>query len=262
MCSVIGIYLAQGLKGKIHHGHVFRQSMLLLSSHVRGAFSPEEDRVIIEEVEKNGECLSTWKEICAKLDRNLSGGYNFSTIRTRYKEVLKIPRKSGAWTFEEDQCILQHLFKDSQICSIDKVKSIRFNDFKNLKEINRPPSNINTHWEHAIKPALLLYHLGPSHSSSKERFLKYILDVGVEQIGHIDWKEVLEKFPSETHKSLVTILSNINRKKKNSKSGERTLKTAINEYIQNENSRKSDDTQKKQKYYENIVSCYTNIFKQ
>jgi len=252
---VVGIYLSQGLGRERHYADVFTYAIQILKTQNKGPFTPEEDRIIIEEIKKNGDLPSTWKEICLMLKRNVKF---YCNIHNRYKNVLSVSKKSGSWAFEEDKLLLEHLFQGCGILSIDKVKSIKSEDFNNIKHINRPLKNISEHWSERIKPILLSYHCGTLRTYSRRKFLSYIMKTGIEYTQDINWEEVLKHFPCETRRSLDSSLRPIRSNK------EDTLSVAIEKYLENtSNNRKGKDeyTPKEKKYRDQIVSCYLSILK-
>merc|ERR1711997_1204402 len=67
--NVIGMYLGQGLDQKRHCANVFGYAIRILRCPKYRKFTPEEDRIILDAVAKNGDCDSTWKDLCSKLGR-------------------------------------------------------------------------------------------------------------------------------------------------------------------------------------------------
>merc|ERR1719273_1553343 len=98
-----------------------RYDLLVIKDNiVTGAFTEEEDRVILSAVETYGENLKTFNNLCEKLNRN-DHGY----IRRRFEWLQNKPSKqTGPWSFSEDQMLIEHIFQDK----LDKLNNIDFLD--------------------------------------------------------------------------------------------------------------------------------------
>ena len=85
-----------------------RHDLLLVKDNiVTGAFSDEEDRIILNDVETHGDNLQTFKELCKKLNR-----HPHSTIRARFEWLQNRPSEpSGAWNFCQEQMLIEHIFQ-------------------------------------------------------------------------------------------------------------------------------------------------------
>ena len=84
--------------------------LVVKDSIVTGAFTAEEDRIIISDVENYGDNLQTFKSLCVKLNRRIVP----SNIRKRFEWLQDKPSKPpGPWIFCEDQILIQHMF---QVC--------------------------------------------------------------------------------------------------------------------------------------------------
>jgi len=258
MRSIIGIYLGQGLDPKRHCANVFGHAVKILTCKRDGKFTPEEDKIILEEVDKNGDCIGTWKYLCSKLARNPDCcGYE---IRRRYTNVLlNKSNKSGKWSFEEDIALLEHLFRDQKICSIDAVKSIKYKDFENVEGIDRVQAYIHHRWDGVVKPILLSYHLNMLHHFDRPKVLRYVLETGVKYKKEIDWNDALKKFPSHTPTSLGDMLRSVLSK-------EATLNVAIKTFVQTTKvgkvgrPPKVEYTPKEKEYREMVVLSYLDNF--
>ena len=258
MRSIIGIYLGQGLDTERHCANVFGHALKILTCKKDGKFTPEEDKIILEEVDKNGDCIGTWKYLCSKLARNPDCcGYE---IRRRYTNVLlNKSNKSGKWSFEEDIALLEHLFRDQKICSIDAVKSIKYKDFENVEGIDRVQAYIHHRWDGVVKPILLSYHLNMLHHFDRPKVLRYVLETGVKYKKEIDWNDALKKFPSHTPTSLGDMLRSVLSK-------EATLNVAIKTFVQTTKvgkvgrPPKVEYTPKEKEYREMVVLSYLDNF--
>ena len=253
--NVVGMYLGQGLHPNRHCANVFGYASQILRCEKYRKFTPEEDKMILEAVKKNGDFPDTWKDLCSKLNRNVVG---YTALRARYKNVLlSRSKKLGSWSFEEDKSLLEDLFRDCKICSVDAVKSVGSKDIKKVESIDRVQLHIFLHWDRVLKPILLSHHHNMLHSFDRPRILNYISETGVKYCQDINWDKLLKKFPSQTGGSLHFIVLNTYRNHRISK--EDTLSDVLKKYIQNVPNQKAEYTLKEQEYREQIVSCYRNI---
>ena len=79
--------------------------LVIKDNIVTGAFTKEEDRVILSEVEKYGENSQTFKNLCEKLNRR-------GHIRERFECLQNEPsQKTGPWSFNEDQILIENIFQ-------------------------------------------------------------------------------------------------------------------------------------------------------
>ena len=250
--NLIGMYLSNGLDRKRHCANVFAHAMKLLCTEKTGAFTPDEDKIIIEAVEKDGNCPTTWKDLCLKLLRNVD---TWAVVRTRYTFLLAMPATlHKSWELEEDKTLTEQLFKNFKTCSIETVRSIDVDNLKNIKYINRGQSAIYYHWKRTLQPILLSYHLGTLHSYWRPAFLKYVMEADIEYIKEINWDEALRKFPSETRASLESALTSRAFKQK-------MLNIALKEYFEGGAKVKHEYTEKQKEYRGKIVSFYLDIFR-
>merc|ERR1719334_2121367 len=84
--NVIGCFLGGNLTRVRHASEIYERLKTALSQYKnhRKKYSPEEDRIILDEVAINGNTTSTWKALTKKLNR----GENFSNIRRRHTWLL------------------------------------------------------------------------------------------------------------------------------------------------------------------------------
>ena len=85
-----------------------RHDLLLVKDNVvTGAFTEEEDKIILKDVETYGDNLQTFKELCKKLNR-----HNPQTIRGRFEWLQNRPSEPpGAWNASQDQMLIEHIFQ-------------------------------------------------------------------------------------------------------------------------------------------------------
>ena len=85
-----------------------RHDLLLIKDKiVTGAFTEEEDKVILNDVETHGDNLQTFKELCKKLNR-----HKHHNIRQRFEFLQNRPSEPpGAWNLCQDQMLIEHIFQ-------------------------------------------------------------------------------------------------------------------------------------------------------
>ena len=84
--DLLGCFLAQDLPHVRTGSSVFEHLKKLVPDFETGRFTKEEDALIIQEVEKNGDNLQTWKNLAKVLKR----GFHFK-IKARFNLHLKNP---------------------------------------------------------------------------------------------------------------------------------------------------------------------------
>ena len=85
-----------------------RHDLLLKKDNiVTGAFTKEEDEIIMSDVETYGDNLQTFKNLSRKLNR--PHHYN---IKKRFEFLQNRPSEPpGAWNFCQDQMLIEHIFQ-------------------------------------------------------------------------------------------------------------------------------------------------------
>ena len=103
----LGIKLGMNDRFSARHLKTRHDRLLVKDSIVTGAFTEEEDRIILKDVEKYGNTLETFKELCTKLKRQ----HNHN-IRRRFDWLQNKPSEpAGAWNFCQDQMLIEHIFQ-------------------------------------------------------------------------------------------------------------------------------------------------------
>jgi len=179
------------------------------SSQRKVFFSPEEDRIILDEVAENGDTVSTWRTLTKKLNRCEDTRKSYcSSIRNRFLRLSNSAYSSkGKWTLEEDTALLEHLFTNKP-SNIDTIKSISYSSFANT-EINRRKELISFHFEAVLKPILQNYHYGTLNSNWKYNFFLHIVNKNYKSLKEVIWEESLNLFLGQTQRSLSEVLSKI-----------------------------------------------------
>ena len=204
--NVIGCYLGLDLVTIRHGSDLFRHftEILTLDRQKYKKYSPEEDRMILNEVADKGDELNTWKELSRKIRGDERGHFN---IRRRYKLISNAKtNKCGNYSLEEDTAILEHLFTN-KLRTISTIDMIKFSSFDNIKETKRDKKSISRRFEENLKPILLSYHLGSLGSNWKYGLFEYLVTKKYKGLKEIPWEEPKNLYPSQTTGSLTTCIN-------------------------------------------------------
>ena len=92
----------------VDHPHNIRSHYHnLLQNFVKGKFTKEEDKIILNYVKINGNNTQTFRKLRKELNRGHS-----STIRTRFEYLQNKPsKKRSSWQIEEDMMLMEHFFQ-------------------------------------------------------------------------------------------------------------------------------------------------------
>ena len=252
--NVIGCYLDPDLKKERHATEVIHRAICILNNFVTGKFKSKEDKIILQEVQRNGDNTEVYKDLCMKLNRN---PIQWHALRIRYETLIYDKDFNfGKWTIDEDKFIIDTLFMNKEL-GISGIHSINYSDYKNFQQIKRKPSQVKPHYEIFIKPILLKYHYGKLGYNSKYDFMRYVVENKIKSVKEIQWKEVLKLFPYETVHSLTHDVTSIFRYHKKSPLDD--LYLVFQEYIKcHDEKQPSED---KIEYQNNIVEIYLNCKK-
>ena len=103
----LAIKLGRNDRNSAPHLKARHDLLLVKDTIVTGAFTEEEDKIILNDVEKYGDNLQTFKELCKKLNR-----HPHSTIRARFEWLQnRTSEPSGAWNFCQEQMLIEHIFQ-------------------------------------------------------------------------------------------------------------------------------------------------------
>ena len=93
--------------GADHPSSIKRHYDNLLKNFVKGKFTKEEDKIILNYVKIHGNNTQTFRNLREELNRCNSGN-----IRRRLEYLQNKPsKKPGAWQIEEDMILMEHFFQ-------------------------------------------------------------------------------------------------------------------------------------------------------
>merc|ERR1719154_544724 len=216
--NIVGCYLGQGLQDQRLPCETFQRADRLFNEDPdkRVVFTERDDKQILEYMANEAK---TDKTPWASLSKIL--GYSKSSIRMRYKHILKHGCKNlGAYTDDENRAIMLTLSKENtnlqnQYCVQDDIV------WENLsKKLHRTPLNIYKHWEGVIRPSILMFENGMENVDFRPILIDYFVENGIKFRSEIKWSEIMkdERFSGVTtafflqqkYKSLVQAVKKAN----------------------------------------------------
>ena len=92
----------------VDHPHNIRSHYHnLLQNFVKGKFTKEEDKIILNYVKINGNNTQTFRKLRKELNRG-----HLTSIRTRFEYLQNKPsKKRSSWQIEEDMMLMEHFFQ-------------------------------------------------------------------------------------------------------------------------------------------------------
>ena len=193
---VIGSYLCQGLFPKLRHPkdvimHTIER--LVYPQFKKGRFGTEEDDLILEKINQNGNNKNSLMELQDILKRP------FTSVKRRASILLsKGSSRQGRWTLAENQLLINHLFPEKDSKTVNHILGIgleKIRESNASKVLNRLESNIHRHWESYLKSILLRYHYGNLHMAWKPLFMKYLIENEIVAPQDINYKELAKICP-------------------------------------------------------------------
>ena len=181
--NVVGCFLGQDLKNVRHGCDVFHHFLELINPYTVGKFSKEKDELILSEVKKFGETLTTWKRLKLKLNRK-----EHSYIMRRYK-LLCAGNGShhNPITLDEDEIILESLVGGKKNYGVEEIKLVDYIAMGPIADkLNLSEKNVTQHWNTKLKPILLSYYSETLQKRWVNDFINYTIEkkLGVQDVDH------------------------------------------------------------------------------
>ena len=131
-------------------------SRLFLVDKAGKHYSKEEDKKLLEHVNRYGKSSSVLKSLSEDFGRS------FNSIVGRIRILESTNECDGnnerrAWEFREDEKLVNYVFKLKSIKSanISSIKDTTLKDFVDIaKELKRSPTSVNAHWRNYVIPCL------------------------------------------------------------------------------------------------------------
>ena len=247
--GIVGCFLGQHLKSPRHCIDVLERASYIVQPFEVGKYTKEDNELILKEVKRSGDKVSTWRELSQKLDRDPRRWYN---VRDHYQyEIKQQSKTSGKFSLQEDQIIIEKLFMGNE-CSLETVRNSKIVKAEGIPEVHRKGQIVYSHWKVVIQPILMSYHLGMLQSNWKTDFLTYIVEKGIHYKKEIDWSEACKLFPGQTVASLRKALDQY----------ENSKELPLYKAIKGHQRKNADDYSEEQKLYrETIVEIYLDACK-
>ena len=248
--NVVGCYLGQGLPFIRISPTIVNYAIEVLGPWITGAFTKEEDEVILEEVAKNRAGPQTWKTLTVLLNRLRPEG-----IAYRFKILQNVDLHSGRWNLQEDSVLLEHLFRGKPQDSLELVQNISNEHLWPLvKIVDRSFSSIHLHWNRQLKPILLSYHNGELHFEWRILFYKMLIKQKIIKTQDINWSELSKEFPCQTIGSMSDGLNRVLTRYRGNK--DKPIHEKLSEILPEWKHRRKSTMPK---YREDIVHLYDKI---
>ena len=159
---------------------------------VKGKFTPEEDKIILDHINEHGSNRQSLKQLMEILNR-----CSAESLRCRHKKLLSENEydtsnasKKKSWELAEEEKILRYVIRLKRIKNhdIEALESIKVEEFSSLaKDLQRSKLSCFTHWMQVVLPALKSHILGiPYNSDWKLELMNYIVDNKIKHENDID----------------------------------------------------------------------------
>ena len=183
------------------------QYILIKEPNVRGRFTPEEDKIILHNVGKNGCSYKAWANTAKQLGRGCPESIK---IRNDFLALNK-EKKLKKWKLVEDKKLLEIIFRVKQInCDdISSLCSLNEAEFKGIaKELHRTQKSCHLHWEQKMLPILKTHILGlPLNIDWMRDLQRYIVDKKIKSLDELNYELLVdEMFPGQTPHSLKAVM--------------------------------------------------------
>ena len=175
--------------GRKYPDHIKRRYINALENEpsVHGWFTPEEDKIILDNVEKYGQCYNTWEKTAKQLNR----GYS-ETIGRRHEYLTSNKgRKMKKWSLIEDKKLLEVIYnlkrmKSDDIASLCSVNQAEFGDIS--KELQRTKNACYLHWQEVVLPILKTHIMGlPQNTDWMRDIQRYIVNKQIKSMDELDF---------------------------------------------------------------------------
>jgi len=181
---------------------------------VSGAFSPEEDKTILDHITLHGKTRKSYADIAKKLDRSLRSINDRSTLllSTNEFETNSIRRN---WKLLDDEKLIDFIIKLKQInakdvSSLEDVKPSDLTDF--ASEMKRSSESCYGRWMRSIVPTIKTHLKNlPMTSEWKKDILHHIVKNKIKDKREIEIDVLHDIAPGQTSLSLIHYLDILKR---------------------------------------------------
>ena len=192
------------------------RKLLLSNTMVKGPFSQEEDQLMLQHIDENGQSETSLKELARILKRG-----SWKSVKSRLallKSTNEYDKKKSSqfskWTLEEDRMLIKYILsltgnEANDIVTFESLVPSQFTDFGQM--CKRSTKSCFMYWKVTILPALKTYILGLSFDNKwKLDVMLYIVSHKVERIEDLELDMLVKEIaPGQTIKSMSIFLYSI-----------------------------------------------------
>ena len=233
--------------------------------HKQGKFTPEEDQIILNNVERHGCNLDTFRNLAIQLVRirpvSIKRRHEFLTFNKEKKQKM--------WTSSDNKKLLEVIInlKGIKPRDISTLRSVKESDFESIaKELQRTTSSCYCHYNQSLLPVLKTHILGlPQSIDWIRELLDHIVDTKTKSTNDLDYFLLCqEMFPGQTPYSLDSCITRFLNLSRQNKMLENTpLCDIISDKLSNPSPQSilvcEKKRTKKLQYAEDIVEIYESI---
>ena len=204
---------------KRHKFHIANQPT------VKGDFSPQEDKTILDYVNKNGRTIKTIDDLTLLLGRGSPDSVVERLNKLSSKSFLtKTENKRGQWTLEDDTVMVKFVVKNFMNKDLNELpEQLKTSDVEDLAiKIQKSTSAVHNHWMISVLPILKTHTRGLPLEENwlwQKRLMMHIIEEKIERWSDIKYYELLAKKPfiGQTYIALSTMVRQFNYERQNKK---------------------------------------------
>ena len=241
----------------------FYFNSILRTPIVKGAFSSEEDEIILRHVEANGKNNESFKDLAKDLCRCSPGSIRIRHTRLTSTNHFEINAKRKLWELDEDKSLINHIFniKGINANDISCLETVKLNEFDAVsEELKRSSACCYNRWTRQIAPTLKTHLKSlPLTSDWKDDILSHIVTNKIKRKKEIDFKKLLkENAPGQTTTSITSFLNSLkpNHLPLYQFVSKRLKKKLPNNQLYNENDKRE---QKRLEWCQDVISYYKTL---
>ena len=194
-----------GLKETSYHA-IFRRHKFHIANQptVKGDFSLQEDKNILDYVNKNGRSKKTIENLTLLLGRGSPQSVINRLLALSSETVLE-PKQ---WTLEEDEIMVKYIVNFLVKDSNELPEQIKLSDFKKLAlEMQRSPKSVYLHYYDIVLPVLKTHTRGLPLEENwmwQKHLMLYVIKKKIEKTNDINYYDLLaeKSFVGQTCRSL------------------------------------------------------------
>ena len=247
---------------------LYYDNYLSQTPKVKGTFSQEEDKKILDYIKVHGKSDKSFKDITNELGRGSFGSVKLRHDKLVSKNEFEINTIRKNWELDEDQKLIDHIIKlkDIKDNSCDQLEHVKPNDFIDIgRELKRSSISCYIRWMIQIVPTLKTCIMQlPMTQDWKKDILHHIIKNKIKIKKELDIDFILKEVaPAQTSLSLINYLDNL--KKERIDGVQKTSKLPLCELASKRLIEKSPifnedhiNEKKRQEWCKSIIAYYKN----